>query len=48
MTASLRLINKNVFRRFPSGIWLLMGLDTLLTMGWSSAGPFRGLPAQYA
>ncbi len=34
---------KNVIRRFPSGIWLMMGLDTLLTIGWSVASPFLAL-----
>jgi MFS family permease len=52
MTANLRNLGKSAIGRFPPGIWLLMGLDTLLTMGWSATGPFlalylhnaRGLP----
>lgn len=43
MTVALSGLNKGVFQRFPSGIWLMMGLDTLLTIGWSSASPFLAL-----
>ena len=45
-------INWGFFRRFPSGVWLMMGLDTFITIGFSIALPFlalylhdeRGLP----
>jgi MFS family permease len=43
MTANLRNLGKSAIGRFPPGIWLLMGLDTLLTMGWSATGPFLAL-----
>ena len=43
MTTALRGLKKDVLGRFPSGIWLMMGLDTLLTIGWSSASPFLAL-----
>jgi MFS family permease len=36
-------IKKSVFLRFPSGVWLMMGLDTLVTMGFSIALPFLAL-----
>ena len=52
MISALRLLKSGVFQRFPSGIWLITGLDILLNIGWSSASPFlaiylhneRGLP----
>jgi MFS family permease len=45
-------IKKGLFQRFPSGVWLMMGLDTFNTIGFSIALPFlalylhdeRGLP----
>ncbi len=43
MNFSPRFIKKDIWERFPSGIWLMMGLDTLLTIGWSSASPFLAL-----
>jgi len=43
MTTALRGLKKDALGRFPSGIWLMMGLDTLLTIGWSSASPFLAL-----
>ena len=43
MTTISENIKKTVFGRFPSGIWLMMGLDMLLTIGWSSASPFLAL-----
>ncbi len=43
MTIALRGLRKDVIGRFPSGIWLMMGLDMLLTIGWSSASPFLAL-----
>ena len=43
MTIALSGLKKGIFQRFPSGIWLMMGLDTLLTIGWSSASPFLAL-----
>ena len=36
-------IKKNVFQRFPSGVWLMMGLDTFVTIGFSIALPFLAL-----
>jgi MFS family permease len=43
MNISAKTFRKNIWDRFPSGIWLMMGLDTLLTIGWSSASPFLAL-----
>jgi MFS family permease len=43
MNISAKILRKNIWERFPSGIWLMMGLDTLLTIGWSSASPFLAL-----
>lgn len=34
---------KNAVNRFPPGIWLMTGLDTLMTIGWSLASPFLAL-----
>jgi MFS family permease len=34
---------KNFFQRFPSGVWLMMGLDTFITIGFSVALPFLAL-----
>ncbi|HLB27772.1 MAG TPA: MFS transporter, partial [Dehalococcoidales bacterium] len=47
-----RYLTKNIFRRFPRGVWLMMGLDTLLGAASSLVFPFlalylhneRGLP----
>ena len=47
-----RYLTGNVFRRFPRGVWLMMGLDTLLGAASSLVFPFlalylhneRGLP----
>lgn len=38
----LRRIKDGV-HRFPRGIWLMMVLDILMTMGWSIASPFLAL-----
>ncbi len=43
MRLSLPGLKKGIFQRFPSTIWLMMGLDMLLTIGWSAAGPFMAL-----
>ena len=43
MNASLRSLRDSIAGRFPSGIWLMMGLDTLLNVGWSAASPFLAL-----
>ena len=43
MSVALRGLKTGVLQRFPSGIWLMMGLDTLFTIGWSSASPFLAL-----
>lgn len=45
-------LNQNIFKRFPPGIWLMMAVDTFITIGFSIALPFlalylykeRGLP----
>jgi MFS family permease len=36
-------IKKGFFQRFPSGVWLMMGLDTFVTIGFSIALPFLAL-----
>jgi len=36
-------IKSGVFQRFPSGVWLVMALDTLLTIGSSIVFPFLAL-----
>jgi len=41
-TIALRGIKRGV-NRFPSGIWLMTGLDLLMTVGWSLASPFLAL-----
>jgi MFS family permease len=43
MTALSQRIKEDVFQRFPSGVWLMMGLDTFVTMGFSIALPFLAL-----
>ena len=43
MTAVFQGLKKSVFQRFPSGIWLMMGLDVLMVIGWSAASPFLAL-----
>ena len=43
MTALSQHIKKNVLQRFPSGVWLMMGLDTFVTIGFSIALPFLAL-----
>lgn len=43
MTALSRYIKKDIFQRFPSGVWLMMGLDTFVSMGFSIALPFLSL-----
>jgi predicted MFS family arabinose efflux permease len=43
MTALPQLIKKNVFQRFSPGIWLMMVLDILITIGFSIGLPFLAL-----
>jgi len=43
MSTSLTSFTKGITQRFPSGVWLMMGLDMLLTIGWSVASPFLAL-----
>ncbi len=43
MNNRLQTIKKDVIGRFPSSIWLMMGLDMLLTIGWSAASPFLAI-----
>jgi len=43
MTTFSQRIKKDVFQRFPSGVWLMMGLDTFITIGFSIALPFLAL-----
>ena len=43
MTTLSRLLKKNVFQRFPSGIWLMMGLDIFINISFSVAMPFLAL-----
>jgi len=43
MTTLSQLIKTGVLQRFPSGVWLIMGLDTLVTIGFSIALPFLAL-----
>ena len=38
-----RRLNDRVFKRFPPGIWLMMGIDTFVTAGFSVAMPFLAL-----
>lgn len=52
MTDSSQRVKVDFFRRFPSDVWLLTGLDTLINIGFSVVFPFlalylhneRGLP----
>jgi MFS family permease len=43
MAALSQRIKKNIFQRFPSGVWLMMVLDTFVSMGFSIALPFLSL-----
>jgi MFS family permease len=43
MAVSSPSLRRRIWQRFPSGIWLLTGLDILLNIGWSSASPFLAL-----
>jgi MFS family permease len=43
MTESRWTLKKDVFQRFPSGIWLMMGLDTFINIAFSVALPFFAL-----
>ncbi len=43
MTAFSQRIKKDVFQRFPSGVWVMMGLDTFITISFSIAFPFLAL-----
>ncbi len=43
MTTLTQRIKKNILQRFPSGVWLMMGLDMFITIGFSVALPFLAL-----
>jgi MFS family permease len=43
MNNPFRFFKQEVVQRFPSGIWLMTGLDMLLSIGWSSASPFLAI-----
>jgi MFS family permease len=43
MSAFSHKIQNNIIKRFPPGVWLMMAVDTFITIGFSIAMPFLAL-----